>query len=155
MYRFKLQALLNHRRHQEEVFQKELAEAQRKLSAAQEHLRRLRNDKRDNVQVLQNRQKEHHTTTNIILYLKYIEQISREIEEQREQVSSASREVRQKRADLITIVKKRKTLEKLKENERLAYQQKMMQTERKFNDEVATARHIRKSAMDGGSGSAS
>ena len=155
MYRFKLQALLNHRRHQEEVSQKELAEAQRKLSAAQEHLRRLRNDKRDNVQVLQDRQTELHTTTNIKIYLKYIEQLSREIEEQREQVSNASRDVRQKRADLITIVKKRKTLERLKENERLAYQQKMMQTERKFNDEVATARHFRKSAMDGGSGSAS
>jgi flagellar FliJ protein len=154
MYRFKLQALLNHRRHQEEVSQKELAEARRKLSAAQQHLRRLRIDKQDNVRVLQDRQKDHHTTTNILIYLKYIEQLSREIEEQREQVSTASRVVRQKRADLITIVKKRKTLEKLKENERLAYQQKMMQTERKFNDEVASARHIRKSAMDGGSGAA-
>ena len=154
MYRFKLQALLNHRRHQEEVSQKELAEARRKLSAAQQHLRRLRIDKQDNVRVLQDRQKDHHTTTNILIYLKYIEQLSREIEEQREQVSTASRVVRQKRADLITIVKKRKTLEKLKENERLAYQQKMMQAERKFNDEVASARHIRKSAMDGGSGAA-
>ena len=154
MYRFKLQALLNHRRHQEEVSQKELADAQWKLSTAQEHLRRLRNDKHDNVQVLQDRQKEHHTTTNILIYLKYIEQISREIEVQREQVSRAARDVRQKRADLIAVVKKRKTLEKLKENERLAYQQKMMQAERKFNDEVASARHIRKSAMDGGSGAA-
>lgn len=152
MFRFKLQALLNHRRHQEEVSQKELAEAQRKLSAAKEHLRQLRNEKRDNVQVLQDRQKEHHTTTNILIYLKYIDQLSRDIEDQREQVNRASRDVQQKRTDLITIVKKRKTLEKLKENERLAYQQKMMQAERKFNDEVATARHIRKNTIDGGVG---
>ena len=152
MYRFKLQALLNHRRHQEEISQKELADAQRKLSAAQEHLRRLKNDRHDNVRILQDRQKEHHSTTNILIYLKYIEQLSREIEVQREQVSRASQDVRQKRADLIAVVKKRKTLEKLKENEWLAYQQKMMQAERKFNDEVAGARHIRKRTMDGGSG---
>lgn len=152
MYRFKLQALLNHRRHQEEVSQKELAEAQRELSAAQEYLRRLRNEKHDHVRVLQDRQKELHTATDILIYLKHIDQLSRKIEEQREQVNRASRNVRRKRTELITIVKKRKTLEKLKENERLAYQQKMMQTERKFNDEVATARHFRKSAMDGGSG---
>ena len=152
MYRFKLQALLNHRRHQEEVSQNELADAQRQLSATQEHLRRLRNDKHANVLVLQDMQKEHHTTTNILIYLKYIDLLSREIEVQREQVGKASRDVRQKRADLIAVVKKRKTLEKLKENEWLAYQQKMMQAERKFNDEVASVRHIRKNALDGASG---
>ena len=143
MYRFKLQALLNHRHHQEEVCQKELADAQRNLSAAQEHLRRLKKDKRDNVQKLQVRQKERHSTSKILIYINYIGQLSRDIEAQREQVSMASQDVRHKRDDLIAVVKKRKTLEKLKENEQLAYQQKMMQVERKFNDEVAATRHIR------------
>jgi len=45
---------------------------------------------------------------------------------------------------LIGIVKKRKTLEKLKEKQWLAYQQKMMQNERKLMDEVASTRHARK-----------
>ena len=152
MYQFKLQALLNHRLHQEEISQKELADAQRNLSAAQDHLRRLKKDKRDNVQVLHVRQKEHHNTSDILIYIKYIEQLAQEIEIQREQVSMASRDVRQKREDMIAIVKKRKTLEKLKENEWLAYQQKMMHAERKFNDEVASVRHIRKNSLDGSSG---
>ena len=143
MYHFKLQALLNHRRHQEEVSQKELADAQRELSAAQEDFRRLKKDKRDNVQKLQVRQKERHSTSKILIYINYIEQLSRDIETQRGQVSIASQDVRQKRDDLIAVVKKRKTLEKLKENERLAYQQKIMQAERKFNDEVAATRYIR------------
>lgn len=145
MYQFKLQALLSHRRHQEELCQKELADAQRNLSAAQEHLGGLKKDKRDTVQKLQVRQKERHSTSKILIYINYIEQLSRDIEAQREQVSIASQDVRQKRDDLIAVVKKRKTLEKLKENERLAYQQKMMQAERKFNDEVAATRHIRQS----------
>ena len=145
MYRFKLQSLLSHRRHQEEVCQKELADAQRNFSTAQEHLRRLKKDKRDNVQKLQIRQKERHSTSKILIYINYIEQICRDLEAQREQVSIASQDVRHKRDDLIDVVKKCKTLEKLKEKERLAYQQKMMKDERKFNDEVAATRHIRNS----------
>ena len=144
MFQFKLQALLNHRYHQEEVCQKKLADAQRIFSAVQDHLRHLKKDKHDNVQNLQTRQKEPHSTSNILIYINYIEQLSRDIEAQREQVRIASREVRQKRADLIAVVKKRKTLEKLKEKEWLAYQRNMMQAERKFNDEVAATRHGRK-----------
>jgi flagellar FliJ protein len=144
MYRFKLQTLLNHRRHQEEVCQIELAEAQRGLTDAQEKLRRLKKAKRVNIQKLQARQKEHHNISNILIFINYIEQLSRDIAAQMQQVRKASKNVKQKRDNLIAIMKKRRTLEKLKEKERLDYQQKGMQAERKFNDEVASTRHIRK-----------
>jgi flagellar FliJ protein len=144
MYRFKLQALLDHHRHQEEVCQKELAEAQRTLTDAQEKLRRKKKDKRENIQKLQARQKERHNISNVLIFTNYIEQLSRDIEAQMKQVRNASKNVTQKRDNLITFMKKRKTLEKLKEKEQLEYQQKMMQAERKFNDEVAATRHFRK-----------
>ena len=41
-------------------------------------------------------------------------------------------------------MKKRKTLEKLKEKEQLVFHQKMLQNERKVMDEVASIRHARK-----------
>ncbi len=144
MYRFKLQALLDHHRHQEEVGQKELAEARRTLTDAQEKLRRIKKDKRENIQKLQARQKERHNISNILIFSNYIEKLSRDIEARIQQVRKASKNVTQKRDNLITLMKKRKTLEKLKEKEWLEYQQKMMQDERKFNDEVAATRHIRK-----------
>ncbi len=144
MYQFKLQALLNHRRYQEEVCQIELAEAQRGLTDAQEKLRRLKKAKRENIQKLQARQKEHHNISNILIFINYIEQLSRDIEAQMQQVRKASKKVTQKRDNLIEIMKKRKTLEKLKEKEWLEYQQKMLHEERKFNDEVAATRHVRK-----------
>jgi flagellar FliJ protein len=144
MYRFKLQALLNHHRHQEEVCQKELAEAQRTLTEAQEKLRLIKKNKRVNIQKLQARQKECRNVSNILIFTNYIEQLSRDIEAQMQPVRKASKNVIQKRDNLITLMKKRKTLEKLKEKEWLEYQQKMMQAERKFNDEVAATRHIRK-----------
>ena len=144
MYRFKLQALLNHRRHQEELCQKELAEAQRVLTDAQQKLRRIKKDRRENIQKLKARQKERHNISNILIFINYIDQLSRDMDAQRLKVSQASEDVTQKRDNLIAIMKKRQTLEKLKEKQWLEYQQKLMQAERKFNDEVAATRHIRK-----------
>jgi len=144
MYRFKLQSLLKHRRHQEEICQKEMAEAQRNLTDAQEKLRCLKKIKRENIQKLQARQKELHNVSSIIISINYIEKLSRDVAAQMEQVGRASEKVTQKRHHLIAIMKKRKMLEKLKEKDRLEYQQKMMQAERKINDEVAATRHIRK-----------
>ena len=146
MYQFKLQTLLNHRRHQEEVCQKELAEAQRDLSDTQKKLKSIKKDKRDNIQKLQARQTERHNASNILIFINYIGQLSRDLDAQMQLVDHASQHVTEKRDNLIAIMKKRKTLEKLKEKQWLEYQQKMMQAERKFNDEIAATRYIRNQA---------
>ena len=101
MYQFKLQALLNHRRHQEEVCQKELAEAQRDLSDAQEKLKIIKKDKRDNILKLQARQTERHNTSNILIFINYIEQLTRDLDAQTQQVDHASQHVTEKRDNLI------------------------------------------------------
>ncbi len=144
MYRFKLEALLNHRRHQEEVCQKELAQTERQLADEQGKLRQRKREMRENIQKLQAKQKEKLNVSDIILSVNYIQQLSKNIEDQKKCVRQATKKVNQKRNELIIIVKKRKTLEKLKEKEWLAYQQIMMQTERKLMDEVASTRHARK-----------
>ena len=144
MYRFKLQSLLNHRRHQEEVCQKELADAQRDLSDAKKKLKGMQLEKRQKIQQLHARQKEPHSASKVLIYTNYIEQLSKIIEAQTQGVQHAAQKVTEKRERLIEVMKKRKTLEKLKEKGWLAYQQKMMQAERKFNDEVAATRHVRK-----------
>ena len=144
MYQFKLQALLNHRRHQEEVCQKELAEAQRDLSAAKEKLGGLKKEKLENIHQLHARQEKRHNASKVLMFTNYIEQLSRDIKAHKQLVEQASQTVTRRRDRLIAIMKKRKTLEKLKQKEWLAYQQRMMQTERKFNDEVAANRHVRK-----------
>ena len=144
MYRFKLEALLNHRRHQEEICQKELALLQRKFADEQEKLRRKKQQKRENVLKLQIRQKGSISVSDIILYMNFIAQLSKKIEDQAMRVREAAKKFNHKRNELIGIMKKRKTLEKLKEKDWLAYQKKMMQDERKFMDEVATTRQARK-----------
>ena len=144
MYRFKLQVLLNHRRHQEDVCQKQLAQAERQLADEKGKLRQQKRQKRDHLQSLKVKQKALRNVSDIILSVDYIQQLSNKIENQKNCVREATKNVNEKRSELIGIVKKRKTLEKLKEKDLLAYQQKIMQNERKLLDEVASTRHARK-----------
>jgi len=144
MYRFKLEALLNHRRHQEEECQKKLAEVRKELEAEQKRLGRSKREKQENVLGLQKKQKNSASVSDIILYINYIQQLSKKIEDQKRCVQAADKKVRQARNELIIIIKKRKTLEKLKEKGQRAYEQKLIQDERKLMDEIATTRHVRK-----------
>ena len=63
---------------------------------------------------------------DIILYRNYIARLSEEIEVQTVSIREAAKQVNLKRDELIGMVKKRKTLEKLKEKDQLAYRKKLM-----------------------------
>ena len=144
MYRFKLEALLNHRRHLEDECQKELAATRNELAVEQGRLGCIKEEKRENILILKNKQKNSTAVGEIILYVNYIQQLSKKIEDQTRCVHDAQKKVNRVRNELIMIIKKRKTLEKLKEKEQQAYQQKLMQNERKLMDEIAATRHVRK-----------
>ena len=144
MYRFKLEALLNHRRHQEEDCQKELAKANRRLSDEREILEQKKRKKQTSLEQLQLKKKGNTTVTDIMLYMDYIQQLSRDIEYQAMQVRNTVKLVDQKRHELIAVMKKHKTLKKLKYKEFQAYQRKLLLDERKLTDELASIRHARK-----------
>jgi len=144
MYRFKLEALLIHRRHQEEAGQKELALARRKLSNEREKLDRKKREKQESLEDLHAKKKESTTVSDILLYMNFIQRLSKEIEDQAMRAHKIAKIVDQKRHELVAIMQKHKTLKKLKHKEQAAYQQKMMQNERKLMDELASIRHARK-----------
>ena len=144
MYRFTLEALLTHRRHQEETVQKELAQVRRKLSDQREKLGQKKRDKQESLEKLQKKKQESKTVSNILLYMNYIKQLSKDIEDQARRLHKTAKLVDQKRKELVSIMQNHKTLKKLKYKEQLAYQQKMMQNERKLMDELASIRHARK-----------
>jgi flagellar FliJ protein len=145
MFKFNLQSLLNHRRYQEEVLQKQLAQSRNRLVAEQNKLRRLKEKKREYSQRLQQRQKESGTAPGLILYLQYLDRLSKELAYQNRQVIAAEKDFKNRRNDLIDIMKKRKVLEKLKEKRSKAYHQQILKNERKFMDEVAAHQFSRKS----------
>ena len=144
MYRFKLEALLTHRRYQEEAGQKELAQVRRKLSDERGKLDRKKREKQESLEKLQAKKKESTTVSDILLYMNYIQQLSKDIEGQAMHVHKSAKLVDQKRHELVSIMQKHKTLKKLKYKEQHAYQQKLLQNERKLMDELASIRHARK-----------
>ncbi|MBW2406878.1 MAG: flagellar export protein FliJ [Deltaproteobacteria bacterium] len=144
MYRFKLEALLNYRRHQEEACQKELAQARRRLTDEREKLERKKKEKQESLEKLQVKKKVSTTVSDIMLYMNYIQQLSKDIEDQAMLVHKTAKLVDQKRHELVSSMQKHKTLKNLKYKEQQAYQQKLMQDERKLMDEIASIRHARK-----------
>ena len=137
MYKFNLEPLLNHRRYQEEVLQKELAGLKRRLAAEKDKLWVLRQKKRKTVLQLQEKQTEGRPVSEIKLYIDFVDQLSKEMIVQRQNVLEAERNFNLKRQDLIDAMKKRKTLDRLKEKGLQAYEREQIKKERSFMDEVA------------------
>ena len=141
MYKFNLEPLLNHRRYQEEILQKELADSKKHLAEAQHKLQSIKQKQRKYSRELHQRQKRDGTVSDLIMYFRYIERLAEDHDNQKRRVALAKKQFNQKRAELVEMMKKRKTLEKLKEKGAKAFEQKMLKTERDFMDEVAARRH--------------
>ena len=137
MYRFNLEPLLNHRRYQEEILQKEIAGLKIRLAAEKDKLRVLKKKKRQYLGQLQLKQQSGRPVSEIRLYLHFVDHLSKEMNAQNQRVLRAEKGFNLKRQDLIQAMKKRKTLEKLQEKGFQAHQQKMLKKERDFMDEVA------------------
>ena len=145
MYHFNLEPLLNHRRYQEEVLQKELADLKIRLDAEKDKLWLLRQKKRKTVLLLQEKQTDGRPASEIKLYIDFVEQLSITMEAQKQNVLEAERNFNQKRQDLVAAMKKRKILDRLKEKGLQAYEQEQLKKERNLMDEVAAHQFNHKS----------
>jgi len=137
MYRFNLEPLLNHRRYQEEILQRELADLKKRLAAEKDKLRALKKKMREYLQHLRQKQKEGRRASEIKLFFDFVDHISQDIRDQHQKVAGAEQDFYLKREALIAVMKKRKALDKLKAKGRQAYQQRLLKRERDFMDEVA------------------
>jgi len=138
MYKFKLESLLHHRRYQEEILQKELADLKIRLDAEKQKLRALRQKKRRHLLQLQKKQSDGRLAFEIKLYIDFLATLATEIDAQTQNVLKALRHFNQKRQELIEALKKRKTLDRLKEKGSQAYQQEQLKKERHIMDEIAS-----------------
>ena len=142
MYRFNLESLLNYRRYQEEILQKELADFKNQLIQQEQQLRQLKQAWRQNSLELHQRQKRGGTVSGVMMYFRYLDRLTVDIEEQKRRARQTKKKIERKRRELLDIVKKRKTLEKLKEKEFNTFQQQQQKKERDFLDEAAATRFI-------------
>ena len=143
MYRFNLEPVLNHRRLVEETLQKDLALLKISLIDENKRLITYEESRGKLLEELQKIQKEGTTTSDILLYLPYIEQVSKDIKRQKKRVLELEKKVEQNLKDLLEATKKKKALQKLKEKAFKAYNQKLIKNEQEFFNEVAVSQFNR------------
>ena len=143
-YRFNLEPVLNHRRLVEETLQKDLAILKISLIDENERLITYEKSRVQLLEELQQIQKEGTTTSDILLYLPFIEQVSKDIERQKKRVLELEEKVEQNLKDLLEATKNKKALQKLKEKAFKTYNQKLIKNEQEFLNEVAVSQFNRR-----------
>jgi flagellar protein FliJ len=139
-FKFTLEALLNHRLHHEEIIQKELAVCGCRVRDEKSILTGIQQDKDKAITEIHQKQLRGIAISEHILYANYLEGLARNLVIQQEKVKESEKKYAQKRDDLIEAVKKRKTIENLKEKGLAAYSRKLLKLDQDFLDEVAICR---------------
>lgn len=137
MYKFSLETVLNHRKQREEALQKEFSILQKELFIERERLEMLEEIRRRNLEELQRKQRGGTSASGVMLYDNYIKQISKDLEKQTDKITEVEGNLHQKRGELIEAMKRRKTLDRLKEKEWEAYRKEFERKEQIFMSEIA------------------
>ena len=143
-FKFSLEALLNHRLHHEEVIQKELAVCECRVREEKSVLCQMQHDKNRTIQEFNHRQLQGLCISEHIVYDRFIECLTQKIAIQHEKVAEFETQYAQKRDELIEAVKKRKTIEKLREKKLALFTGNIMRLNQEFLDEVAISRFNKK-----------
>ncbi len=139
-YHFKLEALRNYRQYQEEIKQKELAEADQIRQQIVDELKMKIIKQHETEQNLETHQKENAAAPMMALYASYLKKISAEITLQRQKLAAAEAMCKKKRDDLLLAMQKRKALERIKEKDFEKYMATLEHKEAKFINEMAINR---------------
>jgi len=137
MYRFSLETVLAHRKHIEDVLQKEFVSRKKELLMEEERLALLDEVMVQNLNTLQGKQRAGVSVSDITLYDNFIKQILTDRGRQIRKIAELKDQLRQKWSELIESMKNRKILDRLKEKELEAYRREVERKERIFMSEIA------------------
>ena len=143
MANFKLESVLQHRKHIEEKYQRELAETLHALEAENETLARLKLSRDQIKSNLEQRLTEDINAAEMLHFNKYLDRLSFDISIQRKKVVEAEEKLEQKRLELTEAVKSRKIMDKLKDKDLATEFERIQKTEQNFMNEIAVNRHLR------------
>ena len=138
---FKLEAVLNHRRHREEAARKRYADAVRQLRQQQEQLTDIQMTRQKCRQDLRGQQRSGVAATQIIMYMHYLARLDTEIQAQDKVVQTHRREKEKQRQALLAALKDRKVIEKLKEHHLSQLEVEEREREQKLLNDVAITRY--------------
>jgi len=147
MYKFSLQPLLNHRKHIEENLDKELGRIKRAVNNEKRKLENIVKEKIKYREELHEKQGDCKRVNVIILCFNYIDKLSKDIDEQKRCIKDVEKKYNIKRSELIEAMKKRKTLDRLKEKEMKEFNYSEMKVEQDIMNEVASNRFTKKTSQ--------
>lgn len=141
MFVFRLEPVLNHRKHQEERIQKEITELQLRIDENKKE-RQLLIDKMVRCEEeIRRLQQEGVTISEQLTYCHYIDTLKCSCRRIELEVARLCEQQEEKRLELMEAVKRRKMIEKLKEKKNLCYLEELLHTEQKLLDEAAVCRY--------------
>jgi len=143
-FKFSLEALLGHRRRQEEMVVPQLAKAQQALATEEAILQRLISLAAWGEQELARNQAEGKSGWELAIFHDFLSRVRSERRRSEEQLSTAHHRLEAIRADLLDKRKGRRVVEVLKEKSWHTYQTEVQRKEQQQLDEVA-ARQFQRS----------
>lgn len=141
---FKLEAVLTHRQHQEESARKVFADAARELNRARQVLMDMEKVRTQYRRAMRLKQDNNGSAMELILYTRYLARLASEIDEQQHTIETLAADKEEKRKMLMTALKDRKVIEKLKERYLADEEKKERDMEQKLVNDVAISRFQRK-----------
>jgi flagellar export protein FliJ len=144
-FEFSLQKLLDVQEAYEKAAEQKLAAARKLLHSAQEELKRLRSKMDKEIAAIETFKGTQTARHNLMSHVKYLEKLQYIVAQQSQRVAECQIEVDKCMELLHQIMRKRKTLEKLKEREKALWQEEEKKTEQKQLDEFAVIGHYRAS----------
>lgn len=131
---------MKHRKHQEELIQKAIAQLQLQIEERKAELCRLENAMQHCACEMQRLQQQGVTISEQLTYSQYIENLKLKMKLVAMETARLEREREKKHLELTEAVKRRKMIEKLKEKRNLCYVDELLKTEQKLLDEAAVCR---------------
>ena len=144
MYRFNLESLLRHRKFIEDAKQKELALIQGQLNYELRQLMVLKEKLMQTVNEFKKRQSSNMRPQEFCMFRGYSSHLNKEINEQQKTIEKVEKKVKIARSELLSAVKDRKILEKLKEKRKKEFLREKAISEQKLTNEAAVAQYNRK-----------
>ena len=134
---FRLETLLRLRKNQENLEQQALANIQTHLMKQQRELESMESDRHQSKESLKHKRSQPLKADTLILYDNFFKGLQANRAKQEKVISEAAGKAAAKRVELTEAMRKRRTLEILKEQEHLRHRNKQQKRETAFLDEIA------------------
>lgn len=144
MFRFRLEFLLRHRRQQEDVAKYELANRIRKANEIESRIRDMQERSTNLSAYISGQTGQVVPAVQLAIYKDYIDDLRRRLELSHSELAQAEKRIEEQREILVQASVARKTVERLKEKQREAYEKEQSRKEQILLDEQAALAYARR-----------